>query len=86
MTAYDYLITVLNDDTKNCMSPNPNSGAQIVCGYRVMEFLAPVIANFPLKTYEGINQIKTDNYQAALETARAWFKENPDYKIKDDTF
>jgi hypothetical protein len=85
--AFDYMVTILNSDEKNCMSSNPDNSAEIVCGYRVMEFLAPVIKNFPLQTYKGINQIKTKDYKAALETARNWFKEHKDsYQIIDDTF
>ncbi len=85
--AFDYLVTVLNSDEKNCMSPNPDNPNQIVCGFRVMEFLAPVIKDFPLETYKGINQIKTKDYNAALDTARNWFKEHKDnYVIIDDTF
>jgi hypothetical protein len=85
--AFDYLVTILNSDDKDCMSSNPDNPSQIVCGYRVMEFLAPVIKDFPLKTIKGVNQIKTDNYQKALETARTWFKEHANgYEIIDEGF
>jgi hypothetical protein len=85
--AYDYLVTLLNSDDKNCLSPNPDRGGQIVCGYRIMEFLAPVVVDFPLHTIDGLNQIKTDNYDKALETARDWFKTKAgNYAIKTDTF
>ena len=80
---YDYLITILNSNEKNCLSPNPDNGQQIICGYRMMEFLAPVIVGFPLQTIDGVNQIKTDNYDQALKTARSWFVEHKDnYIIK----
>lgn len=85
--AYDYLITILNSNEKSCMSANPDSGGQIVCGYRIMEFLAPVIVDFPLETIPGLNQIKTNNYDASLEAARAWFKQHQkDYMIQDEKF
>ena len=84
--AYDYLITLLNSNEKNCISPNPDNGVKILCAYRIMEFLAPVIIDFPLKTDRDVNQIKTDNYDTALETARAWFKIHmSDYMIKKDS-
>lgn len=85
--AIDYLVTILNSNEKSCLSPNPENPSQIICGYRVMEFLAPVIKDFPLQLIEGVNQIKTDNYETALETARKWFKEHGNnYEIKTDTF
>ena len=85
--ACDYLVTILNSNDKNCLSPNPDNGGQIVCGYRVMEFLAPVIVDFPLQTIDGLNQIKTNNYETALETTRAWFKTKAgNYSIKTDAF
>jgi hypothetical protein len=74
-SAFDYLVTILNSDEKNCNSSNPDNDSRIVCGYRVMEFLAPVVKDFPLQTIPGVNQIKTNNYDAALEIARKWFKD-----------
>ena len=83
--SYDYLVSLLNSNEKNCISPNPDSGEKILCAYRIMEFLAPVIIDFPLETIRGVNQIKTKNYDTALDTARAWFKVHMlDYKIKND--
>jgi len=85
--VFDYLITILNSDEKNCNSSNPDNASKIVCGYRVMEFLAPVIKDFPLQTIPGVNQIKTNNYDAALETARNWFKDKAgNYEILNDNY
>jgi hypothetical protein len=85
--AFEYLVTILNSDEKNCNSSNPDNDSRIVCGYRVMEFLAPVIKDFPLQNIPGVNQIKTNNYDAALETARKWFKDKGEnYEIKNDTY
>jgi hypothetical protein len=85
--AFNYLITILNNKEKNCTSRNPESNLKIPCGYRVMEFLAPVIKDFPLQLIEGLDQIKTDNYDTALETARKWFKvKGENYEIKNDSF
>jgi hypothetical protein len=85
--AFDYLITILNSEEKNCNSSNPDNDSRILCGYRVMEFLAPVIKDFPLQTIPGVNQIKTNNYDAALETARKWFKNKAgNYEILNDKY
>jgi hypothetical protein len=50
-----------------------------------MEFLAPVIENFPLKTSVS-GDIAVSDYQLALTQTREWFKANPEYIIKTDKF
>lgn len=84
--AFDYLVKELFNDSKNCNSPNPNISKEMVCGYRIMEMLTPVIKGFPLKT-TAAGTIDSKNYDKALDTARKWFaKHGNDYEIKDDTF
>lgn len=83
--ALDYLVQVMNSNEKNCTSANPNSDEKIVCGYRIMEMLAPAIEGYPLEL-DASGDIKTDNYEEALATVRAWFENNKDYKINRDTF
>jgi hypothetical protein len=82
----NYLIEVLNSDEKNCSSPNPESQSQIRCGYRIMEYLAPVVKNFPLKTGPA-GGIETDDYKKALKTTRKWFDAHKgDYQLVKDKF
>jgi hypothetical protein len=83
--AINYLVEVLQSDTKNCMSADPEREVPIVCGYRVMEQLAPAIEGYPLKV-DGSGDIKTDNYPAALNTVREWFNKNKEYKINRGSF
>lgn len=83
--AIDYLIQALKSNEKNCASANPNSDEKIVCGYRIMEMLAPAINGYPLEL-DASGDIKTDNYKEALATVRAWFDDNKDYEINRDTF
>jgi hypothetical protein len=83
--CYDYLIEILNNNELSCESPNPDASGKILCGYRIMEYLAPVIEKFPFKTNIS-GDIITDNYRSALKQTREWFKKNPDYKIKTDKF
>ncbi|MEQ9219027.1 MAG: hypothetical protein RLO17_13350 [Cyclobacteriaceae bacterium] len=79
----DFLVQVIQSDELNCYSANPNSDGKILCGYRVMEYLAPVIVNFPIPLDEfGEPAIK--DYRAALEEVRAWFDLHPDYEIKEE--
>ena len=71
----DICIDVLKSRRKNCFSPNPDAPKDIQCGYRVMEYLAPVIKDFPL-TLDASGSIVTDDYRQALATARTWFRKN----------
>lgn len=77
----DFLVEVIQSDELNCYSANPNSDGKILCGYRVMEYLAPIIVDFPIPLDEfGEPDIK--DYLAALEEVRAWFDIHPDYEIR----
>ena len=50
-----------------------------------MEYLAKAIVDYPLKVDE-FGDLEIDNYQTALIRVREWFINNPDYRIKRDTF
>lgn len=84
--AFEYLLDILYSEAKNCRPANPDLYDPIVCGYRIMELLAPAIENFPFETYPGTSQLKAKDYDKALEDVRRWFREHPDYVIKRDTF
>jgi hypothetical protein len=84
--AFDYLLDILYSDATNCRPPNPDLYDPIVCGYRIMELLAPAVEDFPFETYPGTTQLKADDYDKALDDVRIWFREHPDYVIKRDTF
>ncbi len=80
----DYVIEQLYNDEANCNSSNPEKSKRISCSYRIMEYLAGAIENYPLvKDVSG--ELVVDNYEKALEDVRAWFK-NVDglYKIKNE--
>jgi len=82
----DYLVSLLYSENKNCSSPNPESTKQIHCGYRLMEMLAPVVKDFPMKT-DVAGEIVTDDYEKALDKTRSWFeKHKNDYQLLHDTF
>jgi hypothetical protein len=83
---FEYLITVLNSDEKLCTSSNPDSDESILCGYRVMEYLAPVVGGYPLKQHPS-GDIDTRDYHKALLSVREWFaKRNGNYEILTDRF
>jgi HEAT repeat protein len=82
----DYLVEILLDETKNCHSANPENPQKIECGYRMMEYLAPVIKDFPLKI-DSSGDLIADDYEEALKITRNWFKEHDsNYAIVDYTF
>ncbi len=77
----DFLVEVIQSDELNCYSANPNSDGKILCGYRVMEYLAPIIVDFPIPLDEFGEPDITD-YRIALEEVRVWFDMHPDYEIR----
>lgn len=83
--AIGYLIEALHNDAKNCESANSDNTERIPCAYRVMEMLAPIIENYPLKQ-NATGDIETTDYPAALQTVRNWFKGNSSYKILKDRY
>jgi len=76
----DYLIEILMNNEKNCESADPESTEMILCSYRVMEYLAPIIKDFPLKI-NASGDIETQNYREALNICREWFLQNRNYQI-----
>ncbi len=83
---FEYLIDVLHSNEKNCFSANPESTEKIICGYRVMEYLAPVIEDYPIEI-DKWGDIIVEDYPAALQVVRSWFLErNDNYNIKSDTY
>jgi hypothetical protein len=80
-----YVVEALQSDHKNCLSADVERELPIPCGYRIMEQLAPVIENFPLKLGES-GDIKTNDYPAALDTVRQWFRIHQSYTILNDSY
>lgn len=84
--AINYVIDVLYHDKPACESADPEASEYILCGYRVMEMLAPVIRDFPL-TLDVSGDLDVESYQVALQQVRDWFQEQGDqYIIIKDTF
>jgi hypothetical protein len=82
--AVDYLITIINSDEKSCTSSNADNPSKILCGYRIMEYLVPIIKEFPLKT-KASGDIDTNDYEKALQSVREWFRLHKENYIIDDT-
>jgi len=83
--AIDYCVKLLFSDEKLCATANPDLSEKIPCAYRIIELLAPVIEDFPIKVNPSIG-LESDNYPKTLQTVRNWFKKNSNYKIFKDIY
>lgn len=84
--AISVALEILFEDKKKCVSSMPDNARPMQCGYRVMEYLAPVINNFPYQTKTS-GDIDTNNYEEALTEVRKWFLEKGDnYEIIDNSY
>ena len=82
----DYVVELLHNEEENCTSGNPEYGGSIMCAYRIMELLAPVIKDFPLKT-DSDDELLVDDYEEALTDLRKWFIVHAnDYQINTDRY
>ena len=79
--AIDFCIDIIFSDKKNCYSPNPDKPEFILCAYRVMELLAPVIVDFPYQV-DATGSLVTNDYEEALTVTRNWFTNNPTFQIR----
>jgi hypothetical protein len=83
--ALDFCIEILNKDEKLCHSLNPDSYESVVCSYRVLEMIAPVIVNIPV-SLDATGNLKSNNYENTLNEARQWILNNKQFEIKKDIF
>ena len=82
----NYVVETLYENKKKCMSSDPDNPQRIQCGYRIMEYLAPVIKDFPYGVKTS-GDLDTGNYKEALEKVREWFLQmGNDYQITDTSF
>jgi hypothetical protein len=75
---------ILQNDNYTCSSSHPDSKSTVLCAYRILESMAGAIDKFPIKVDDSGDLI-VDNYQSALETARKWLRQNPEYSLKRNT-
>lgn len=83
--AFDYCIELLNNDSKACTSSDPDYQIKILCGYRILELIAPYIKEFPFKT-DGTGSLNTNDYEEALQISRAWFNDHKNYMLDTDLY
>lgn len=82
--AIQLLAEALQSNEPDCQSADAENPQPQTCAYRIMELLAPVIRNIPLKM-DSSGDLSVTDYRAALQSTRQWFDNHPDYKIVDDS-
>ena len=82
--AIDFCLSIIKRDSKDCTSSNPDTPAQILCGYRAMELLAPIIVDFPVRV-DASGSLSV-GYDDALAKVRRWIDEGRDYEINRSVF
>lgn len=78
--AINYCIEIINSNNNDCYSPNPDKPEFILCAYRIIELLAPVIKDFPFQT-DATGSLVTNDYEEALIITRDWFTNHPNFQI-----
>lgn len=85
LPVFEFLESIIQSDELNCQSANPDSDAKILCGYRVLEYIAYAIIDFPVSVDKyGVAEI--DDYENTLLNIRSWFEANPAYQLNTDTY
>jgi hypothetical protein len=70
---------VLSDD-KKCRSPNPDKEQPVICAFKIIELLAPVIEDFPVNL-TAYGELDTENYDTTLVSVREWTMKHPNFSI-----
>jgi hypothetical protein len=72
--AFEFLERIIQSNEQNCLSANADNEESILCGYRVLEYIAPVMIDFPLPVDE-FGELEIDDYEAGLTEVREWLVE-----------
>lgn len=83
---YDYLIELTLQVNNGCEPPDPHVTGNIDCGYRMMEYLAPVLNDFPYSVGPS-GDLEVENYRKALIEVREWLRRHRgDYEIVEGVY
>ena len=84
--VFDYLWELVNTRNQACGTADAESTGRIDCGYRIVEYLAGAIVDFPVAVDDDFTLL-TDDYEAALAEIRRWYAANRDtYVIDTNTY
>lgn len=71
-TAIQYLLKLIGLHDRNCSDAAMENTNKLSCAYRLMELLAPVIADFPIPWDPLTKELATHDYEQALTAVRQW--------------
>lgn len=74
---FDYLLDLINRDTKTCNSADNDNPEPMICAFRLIEKVAPYLNNFPAKLNANY-ELDTKDYALLLSDVRIWIKGNKD--------
>ncbi|GAB3337206.1 hypothetical protein GCM10027429_21390 [Marivirga atlantica] len=83
--VFKFLEDIIFSEEANCNSANPNRSVDILCGYRLLEYMAPAIEGSPL-TVDEYGELEVTNYEQALQDFRDWLLQNPNYSLVENTY
>ena len=82
--AFKFLERIIQSNESTYLSANADNEENILCGYRVLEYIAPVMINFPLPVDE-FGELEINDYEAGL--VRQWMAEQEgDYELVMDRY
>ena len=83
----DFLLDLVLSDKRSCHTPGENAHGHTLCGYRVIEQIAPVIEDFPVQLNEATGDLAVNDYKKAMSEVRDWIRANrTTYTLKHDIF
>ena len=84
--VYEYLWELVLSENRSCTPADAETPGRIDCAYRIVEYMAGTIENFPVKVDEDYNLLTTD-YAGALAEIRRWYAANQStYRLLIDTY
>jgi hypothetical protein len=78
--SINYMLQEVLSDEKKCRSSNPDKEEKIICAFKILELVAPVIAEFPVKL-TSYGELDIENYDEALKAVREWIKQDKPYSL-----
>ncbi len=84
--AFQFLNRIIQSNEPTCLSADADSEENILCGYRVLEYIAPVMIDFPLPLDE-FGELEIDDYEVGLDMVREWMAgQDGDYELVMDRY
>ncbi|MEM9917720.1 MAG: hypothetical protein AAF990_06470 [Bacteroidota bacterium] len=83
----DYLMELVLSNRRACRPIGEDVDGYILCGYRVIEQIAPVIEDFPVAVNELTGDLAVKDYKKAMKDVRTWLEDHKDtYVLKENIF